>query len=629
MALLKKLLNIYRQTTLLRHSVLSTFFPHMAILDLKEISLSFGGAAILDGIQLRVEKGEHICLMGRNGEGKSTLLRLLHGSLKADSGEFYRQPGLRVSMLSQEVPSDLKGSIMDIVASGFAEAGLDAPDYDHLHLIEQTITRGSLDPEADFATLSTGNKRRTLLARAMVVEPDVLLLDEPTNHLDIDAIAWLESELARFKGALFFVTHDRAFLRALARRIIELDRGRLRDWNCDYATFLVRRDEVLRDEKNQNAKFDRKLAEEEAWIVKGVRARRTRNEGRVRDLMAMREERRRRRTQTGSARLSLQDSLRTGKLVIEAKNLDFSWPDKPMVCNFSTRVARGDKIGILGPNGSGKTTLLKVLLGQLKPSRGVVEHGTNLQVAYYDQQRMQLDETKSVQENITNGGDTVLVDGRAVHIVSYLKNFLFSAAQARSPITHLSGGERNRLLLACLFTQPANVLVMDEPTNDLDIETVELLEELLLDFEGTLLLVSHDREFLDNVTTSTLVLEGAGRIVETVGGYSDWARTRSLNSSVAKEKVRDKKKVKPKQDSASEGPRRMTWKESKELETLPREIEIRETEQSELNTRLADPAIYQNGGTGISSIQERLAVLEGELATYYSRWEDLEGLGEY
>lgn len=595
----------------------------MAILDLKDIKLSFGGPAILDGIQLRVEKGERICLMGRNGEGKSTLLRLLNGAVKADSGEYFREPGLRVSMLSQEVPANLQGSIMDVVMAGFTEAGLAAPDFEHRHLVEQTITRASLDPEADFATLSAGNKRRTLLARAMVVEPDVLLLDEPTNHLDIDAISWLEGELARFKGALFFVTHDRAFLRALAQRIIELDRGRLRDWDCDYATFLRRRDDVLQDEANQNAKFDRKLAEEEAWIVKGVRARRTRNEGRVRDLMAMRDERRQRRTQTGNARLTLQDAQRTGKQVIEAKNLEFSWPDKPMVSNFSTIVARGDKIGILGPNGSGKTTLLKLLLGELAPSRGSVEHGTNLQVAYYDQQRMQLDETKSVQENITDGGDTVLVDGRAVHIVSYLKNFLFTSGQARSPITHLSGGERNRLLLARLFTQPANVLVMDEPTNDLDIETVELLEDLLMTFDGTLLLVSHDREFLDNVTTSTLVLEGEGRIAETVGGYSDWARTRT------REKVKEKKKDKPRSTVKADGPRRMTWKESKELETLPKEIETREMEQGELNTSLADPAIYQNGGTGVNAIQERLVVLEEELAACYTRWEELEGLGEY
>jgi ABC transport system ATP-binding/permease protein len=601
----------------------------MAILDIKDIKLSFGGLPVLDGIQLRVEKGERICLMGRNGEGKSTLLRLLSGALKADSGEFFRQPGIRVSMLSQEVPSDLQGTIMDIVMAGFTAAGLDVPDFEHRHLIEQTITRGSLDPEADFGTLSTGNKRRTLLARAMVVEPDVLLLDEPTNHLDIDAIAWLESELARFKGSLFFVTHDRAFLRALAKRIIELDRGCLRDWDCDYATFLRRRDEVLEDEKNQNAKFDRKLAEEEAWIVKGVRARRTRNEGRVRALLAMRDERRERRMQTGNARLTLQDSKKTGKIVIEAENLSFSWPDKPMVNNLSTIVARGDKIGILGPNGSGKTTLLKLLLGELAPSLGTVEHGTNLQVAYYDQQRMQLDETKSVMENITDGGDTVLVDGRAVHIVSYLKNFLFSSGQARSPITHLSGGERNRLLLARLFTQPANVLVMDEPTNDLDIETVELLEELLLGFSGTLLLVSHDREFLDNVTTSTLVLEGEGNIAETVGGYSDWARTRTLDAAQAREKAKEGKKNKTQSVQSSDGPRRMTWKESKELETLPREIEVRETEQGELNTRLADPAIYQDGGVGVGAIRTRLAVLEKELATIYTRWEELETLGEY
>jgi ATP-binding cassette subfamily F protein uup len=517
------------------------------------------------------------------------------------------------------------------VAGGFAAAGLPQPDAARRHIIDETITRAGLDAQAAFATLSTGRRRRTLLARAMVVEPDLLLLDEPTNHLDIDAITWLEGALRRFAGALVFVTHDRAFLRALAGRILELDRGRLRDWDCGYDVFLGRRDALLRAELEQAAQFDRKLAEEEVWIRRGIEARRTRNEGRVRALMRMREERRARRELTGSARLALQDAERTGKLVIRAKDLDFAWGEKPIVRGLTTRIARGDKIGILGPNGSGKTTLLRLLLGELPPDRGEVVHGTNLQLAYFDQQRAQLDENRSVQDNITGGNDTVLFNGSPLHIVSYLKNFLFSVDRARAPVSHLSGGERNRLLLARLFARPANVLILDEPTNDLDLETVELLEELLVEFTGTLLLVSHDRDFLDNVTTSTLVLEGAGRVAETVGGYSDWARTAraaAVASGDAAEAAR-KKQEKPRAERPrSEQPRRLSWKERRELETLPARIEALEAEQAELHRRLANPAFYQNAGDQVVAATLRLGTVEDELTALIARWEELASLEE-
>jgi ABC transport system ATP-binding/permease protein len=591
----------------------------MALIDLKSIGLALGGPLLLDGIDLKIEAGERICLLGRNGEGKTTLLRLLAGQIRADDGEFLKQAGLRVALLTQELPGGLSGSVIDIVAGGFAAAGLPEPGEEGRHLVEQAITRAGLTSDADFATQSTGIRRRVLLARAMVIEPDLLLLDEPTNHLDIDAIAALESELARFRGALLFVTHDRAFLRAMARRILELDRGQLRDWTCDYATFLQRRDAELSAEAGQDAEFDRKLAKEEAWLRQGVKARRTRNEGRVRALERLRDQRAARREQSANARMTLQDAERSGRLVIRADKLSFDWGDSPIVRDFDCRIARGDKLGLLGPNGSGKTTLLRLLLGELTPGSGTVSMGSKLQVAYFDQQREQLDEARTVQENVAGGNDVVTVDGRDVHVISYLKQFLFSADRARTPISHLSGGERNRLLLARLFTRPANLLVLDEPTNDLDIETVELLEALLVDFHGTLLLVSHDREFLDNVTTSTLVLEGEGRVSETVGGYSDWARTvnkaeRKRGSTAKRERPR------------AQSPRRLGFKEARELEALPERLELLETEQSELHARLADPAYYQDSGGEVGESKARLESLTAELEALYLRWEELEAI---
>jgi ATP-binding cassette subfamily F protein uup len=601
----------------------------MALIELKNVTLALGGPPILDSANLRVEKGERICLLGRNGEGKSTLLRLLAGAIKPDSGEIIRQSGLRVGRLTQELPQDISGTIHEVVAAGFAAAGIPAPDWEHSQVVDQAITRADLDPTADFATLSTGNKRRVLLARAMVVSPDLLLLDEPTNHLDIDAIRKLEEDLRRFSGTLVFVTHDRAFLRNLAQRIVEMDRGRLRDWTCDYETFLRRREETLRVEQEQNAEFDRKLAEEEVWIRQGVRDRRTRNEGRVKELHRLRKERQDRREQMGNVRMSLQDSARSGKLVIRIRDLAYSWGDKLMVRDFSALIQRGDRIGILGPNGSGKTTLLRLLLGDLHPAAGTVELGSNLQVAYFDQQRDQLDETGTVLENVTDGNDRVQFHGRDVHVITYLKNFLFTPDRVNAPISHLSGGERNRLLLARLFTRPANLLILDEPTNDLDLETVELLEELVADFDGTMLLVSHDREFLDNVTTGTLVLEGEGRITETVGGYSDWARTsRSAKPESGKSKSHNKNGEpgpspgKPSQAKA----RRLTWKEGKELESLPARIEELETRQAELHAQMADPAFYQEAGDRVARAKEELEAVAADLARTYERWEELEGL---
>jgi len=605
----------------------------MALLDLKDLSLSLGGPPILDRVRLRVAKGERISLVGRNGAGKSTLLRILAGSVLPDSGEIIRAPGLKVGLLPQEVPPEMVGCVRDIVHAGFAAVGVADPGWEQAHIVDQALTRGGLDGDADFKTLSLGNQRRVLLARAMVVQPDILLLDEPTNHLDIDAITGLEDELQRFDGTLVFVTHDRAFLRRLAGRIIELDRGNLRDWTCDYTTFVVRRDEALRVEAAQQAEFDRKLAEEEAWIRRGVRDRRTRNEGRVRELQQMRSDRQARREQTGAARMVLQDSQRSGKLVARVLDLVFKWDERVMVRDFSTLIQRGDRIGILGPNGSGKTTLLRILLGELAPTSGAVELGTNLQIAYFDQQRGQLDETRTVLENITGGHDTVLFNGRPVHAVTYLKNFLFTPDRARSPITHLSGGERNRLLLARLFTRPANVLVLDEPTNDLDIETVELLEELVADFDGTLLLVSHDREFLDNVTTSTLVLEGDGRISETVGGYADWARVSQNVVRKAREVVRTEARKAARSERermtasrtgmAVDTSPRLSWKEGRELEGLPTRIEALEVEQRELHGRLADPAFYQSGGREVRAARQRLTELSNQLTVLYDRWSEL------
>ncbi|MEN6448998.1 MAG: ATP-binding cassette domain-containing protein [Thermoguttaceae bacterium] len=625
----------------------------MPLIALSGVSLGFRGPRLLDQANLTMEPGERVCLLGRNGAGKTTLLRLLEGSLEPDQGEVIRQQGLRTAILPQEVPQDLRGSISDVVAQGFGPAAALLAEYHHLtsrlasgesdelqtalgrvqhaleadggwrmhQQIEATLSRMSLPPDADVATLSAGMKRRVLLAKAVVGGPDLLLLDEPTNHLDIDAIGWLEDFLLRYSGTLLFVTHDRALLRKVATRILELDRGRLTSWSCDYATYLNRKEAAIEAETRQNAQFDKKLAQEEVWIRTGIQARRTRNEGRVRALHALRQVRRERRERLGAVKMEIQEAERTGRLVIEAKNLQFHYGDRAIVRDFSTTIMRGDRVGLIGPNGSGKTTLLRLLLGELAPLAGTVRHGTNLEVAYFDQLHAQLDDAKSVRENVRDGSDAVTVNGRTRHVIGYLEDFLFTPEQASGPVARLSGGERNRLLLARLFTKPSNVLVMDEPTNDLDLETLELLENLLSEYAGTLLLVSHDREFLNNVVTSTLVLEGEGRVKEYAGGYDDWLRQRPDEPSpIAKAPIA---RPEPTQ-SRPQRRRRVTYKEQRELDGLPERIEALEAELSELQQRTADPAFYRKPPTEIISIKNRLQSLQSEVAEVYRRWEELE-----
>jgi len=629
----------------------------MAIVDLQDLKVAFGGPPILDGARLRLERGERVALVGRNGAGKSTLLRVLVGELQPEDGTLRRQPGSRVTLLTQAVPPEISGDVYDVVAEGLGELGELLAEHHHASIrlaeeadskellaelervqhaleaaggwqlparVETVLSRLDLPAEDEFTTLSGGLKRRVLLARALVCEPDLLLLDEPTNHLDLPAIEALEELLASFPGALLFVTHDRAFLRRLATRIVDLDRGQLTSWPGDYDAYLEGKEKQLEVEAEHAAKFDKKLAQEEAWIRQGIKARRTRNEGRVRALEKMREERRARRQGLGEARFTLGETGRSGKRVLEAKNLSFSYDGQPIVNDFSTEIQRGDKVGILGPNGSGKTTLLRLLLGQLEPDEGKVEQGINLQLAYFDQHRAQLDLEKSVADNVAEGNDRVTAAGKTRHVISYLQDFLFAPERARTPARALSGGERHRLLLARLFTKPFNLLVMDEPTNDLDIDTLELLEELLLDYEGTLLLVSHDREFLDHVVTSTLAFEGPGEVYEYVGGYTDWVRQRRKA-----EPAPTKKPAAPKRESRQkERPRRLTYKETQELEALPAKIEELETEQKELYATMAEPDFYRRDGAEIAAAQERLATVEAELTTVYERWEELEAVAE-
>ena len=598
----------------------------MALISLRDVSVSFGGPSVLEHLTLHIEAGERVCLLGRNGEGKSTLMRLISGELSPDTGDVLRQQGLRIGHLPQEVPQDLQGTVIDIVSSAADHAasadadGLWQPRQD----AESALTQLQLDANADFAELSGGLKRRVLLARALASQPDLLVLDEPTNHLDIDSINWLETHLLRRTSSLLFVTHDRMLLRKLATRIIELDRGQLADWACDYDTFLKRKQALLDAEAQQWEQFDKKLAQEEAWIRQGIRARRTRNEGRVRALMQMRTQRQDRREQLGMVRIPTQEAERSGKLVIEAQNISFSYDDHPLIKNFSTTILRGDKVGILGPNGIGKTTLLRLLLNDLRPQEGHVRLGVRLEVAYFDQLRALIDDAKTVRENVAGGSETIVLNGNSRHIMSYLQDFLFTPDRARSPAGMLSGGERNRLLLAQLFTQPSNVLVLDEPTNDLDAETLELLEELLLDYAGTLLLVSHDRAFLNNVVTSTLALEGNGRVREYVGGYDDWLRQRQPPPAAkpAKPAVAKAAKSQP----PPERPRRLNYKERRELDALPERIETLEAEQEQLYKMMSDPELYRQEGEEIAQVKAKLAGIAQALEDAYTRWEQLEQL---
>ena len=594
----------------------------MALITLRDITLGFGGAPLLDAVDLIIEPGERICLLGRNGAGKSTLLRILAGEIRPDAGDILRPgSGLRVARLDQEVPDDVAGTVRDVVAAGVPSGdGEPIPEWEAARKAEAVLTRAGLDPAPPFAELSAGLKRRTLLARALAGEPDLLLLDEPTNHLDIRSVEWLEETLHRLALTLLFVTHDRAFLKRLATRILELDRGRLASFPGDYDAYLARRAEMDAAEAAQRDRFEKKLAAEETWIRAGLKARRTRNEGRVRALQQMRAERRAWRERLGDVRMQAQEARRTGKLVIEATHVSYAWEDQPVVADFSAIVTRGDRIGLMGPNGAGKTTLLHLLLGRLAPDRGTVRHGTHLEVAYFDQLREQLDESATVADNLADGNDQVVVDGKGRHVMSVLKDFLFTPDRARSPVSMLSGGERNRLLLARLFTRPSNVLVLDEPTNDLDMETLELLEELLAGYRGTVLLVSHDREFLNNVATSTLVFEGGGKITAYAGGYDDWLAQRPAPEAAA-----PKKEKKPQPDrNRNARPRKLSFKEKKELAALPARIEALEAEQANLHARMADPEFYREAGEAVAETTRRIDALEAELEAAYARWEALE-----
>jgi len=591
----------------------------MALISLRNLQLAFGAAPLLDDTTLQIDKGERICLLGRNGTGKSTLLKLIAGELQPDAGTIQRQQGLRVATLPQEVPSNLQGSVYDCVAAGLS----DGERWDRQQQVELAISTLKLDAEASLASLSGGIMRRVLLARALAGQPDILLLDEPTNHLDIASITWLEEFLLREKLTLVFVTHDRAFLRRLATRIVELDRGKLYDFACDYDTFLQRKDEVLHAETVQWKRFDKKLAEEEIWIRKGIKARSTRNEGRVRALQKMREEHRQRRQRTGKARLQLNEADKSGKLVAEVEQIRFGYADRPLIDNFSTTILRGDRVGIIGPNGVGKTTLLKLLLGELQPQQGSVKLGTNLEVLYFDQLRGQLDPEKTVQQNLAGDQDTVLVGGQSRHVIGYLQDFLFAPDRCRTPVRILSGGERYRLLLAKLFTREANLLVLDEPTNDLDLETLDLLEELLAEFAGTIFLVSHDRDFLNRTVTSTIVFEESGAVAEYVGGYDDWLRQRpqALQPEVDKKKPA-REKPRPVRE------RKLSFREKRELEALPQQIEALETEQAELHAKLADPKLYREAGDQVALLNGRLGTLETELESCYLRWDELDAIAD-
>jgi len=606
-----------------------------ALLTLLDVTLHFGGPAILENVNFQIDPGERVCLLGRNGAGKSTLMRIIAGEMQPDSGDVFRPPGAVYARLPQEVPADLSGTVHDLVAGGLR------PNTDHHEedwqrdvRVEDLMHEIRVDPAAEFSALSGGLKRRVLLARALAGQPDLLLLDEPTNHLDLESILWLEEFLLGQKPSLFFVTHDRAFLRRIATRIVELDRGRLAGWACDYDTYLVRKQEVLEAEEKQRAAFDKKLAQEEEWIRRGVKAQRSRATARIHALKAMRAEARARRERTGTATLKLAEADRTGVKVIEAENVTHAWADgKTVIRDFSTVIRRGEKIGILGPNGAGKTTLIKLLLGQLAPAAGSVQHGTNLEVIYFDQLRAQIDDDKTVADNIADGNPTVTVEGRTRNVISYLQDFLFEPARARTPARVLSGGERNRLLLARLFTKPANLLVLDEPTNDLDAETLDLLEDLLVEFQGTLLLVSHDRAFLDEVVTSTLVFEGDGRIGDYVGGYSDWQAERKKQAARKAESAATGGARPPGGPAETRIPhggqvppaaKKLSNKERQELESLPAKIEALEQEQAALTAKLGDPAFYKTQSARFAEVKARLETVEQEHAAAFARWAELE-----
>ncbi len=630
----------------------------MALISLQDISVAFGGPLIFDKLSLQLEPGERVALLGRNGVGKTTLMKVMVGQISVGSGEIVYQKGIQLTYLHQEIPINVNGNVFDIILSGLGERSQILSEYHHisyqlqtkqtnellrkldnLHtqidhtngweinsLVEYIITQMKLDPDSNFEHLSGGQKRRVLLAKALVLSPEVLFLDEPTNHLDIESIIWLEAFLKNYKGTLFFVTHDRAFMNNLSTRIVELDRGKIFSWPCDYKTFLDRKAKALDVEVSQRAEFDKKLAKEEVWIRKGVKARRTRNEGRVRALKIMREEKQAQRQVIGQVKMKAGDSERSGQLVIKVTNICYDYGDNCLIKNFSTRIMRGDKIGVIGPNGSGKTTLLKILVGQLECQKGDVRLGTKIDLLYYDQLREELDEEKTVKENICGPVDTITINGKTRHIFAYLQDFLFSPERANTPVKVLSGGERNRLLLARLFTKPSNVLVMDEPTNDLDIETLELLEELLLEYSGTLFLVSHDRAFLNNIVTSTIALEGEGEINEYPGGYDDWLIQRKPVEN--KENVKSVSKKEKVKQNKIEKSKKLSYKDERELRKLPVRIEKMEEEQERIFNIMAIPEFYQKDPNEIVQFNEKLGEIKETLKELYSRWEELEGMSK-
>lgn len=625
------------------------------LITLENVSLSYGADALLDNVKLQIAAGERVCLIGRNGVGKSSLLKIIEGSVLPDSGEIRRKPELRIARLEQELPQHASGTVYEFVAEGLAETGKlltayhtithrlanthhDSNDLIQLERLQQAIdakngwhfeqdiktilNRLELDPDKLVADLSGGWQRRVALAKALVVNPELLLLDEPTNHLDIEAIQWLEEQLLNWNVGLLFITHDRALLQRLATRIIELDRGQLTSWPGDYANFLRRKEEMLHAEAKQHSDFDKKLAQEERWIRQGIKARRTRNEGRVRALKAMRTERTKRRELLGKVNFDVNEAQKSGKLVINAEHITHGYDHNIIIKDFSIRIMRGDRIGLIGPNGIGKSTLLNILLGELQPQQGIAIHGTKLQIAYFDQLRQSLDMEKTVFDNVAQGSDYVEINGKKRHMMSYLNDFLFAPLRVMSPVKALSGGECNRLVLARLFSQPSNLLVLDEPTNDLDIETLELLEELLSNYEGTLLIVSHDRAFLDNVVTSSLVFEGHGKIQEYIGGYTDWLQQAKRHvkrdeKNVIKESVITDKQVEKK---------KLSFKEQQELKELPKKIEKLEAEQSKLQELVATSDFYQQAPDKIANTLSRLKELENEILLIYQRWEELEQL---
>ncbi|MEW5756556.1 MAG: ATP-binding cassette domain-containing protein [Pseudomonadota bacterium] len=622
------------------------------LLSLEQVCLAYGHHPLLDHVDLQIPEGARMCLVGRNGAGKSSMMRVISGEEKPDDGRVWRRDGLKLAYLAQEVPIDDARSVFDVVASGLGELGELVRQYHHAatlvakdpspeHVaamgkwqealeaadgwmleqrVEAVLARLALPADRTLNSLSGGQRRRVLLARALVIEPDLLLLDEPTNHLDIESITWLEEFLATYQGALLFITHDRAFLQRLATSILELDRGQLTLWPGDYQTYLQKREERWAVEADHNAKFDKKLAQEEAWIRQGIKARRTRNEGRVRALKALREQHRERIGLQGKAKLALESGQASGKLVVEAEHIAKSFAGKPIIRDFSTSIMRGDRIGLIGPNGAGKSTLLKILLGELEPDSGTLRMGTKLQVAYFDQQRALLDENKTVFDNVNDGNDYVQINERSQHVMGYLQDFLFAPERARSPVSSLSGGERNRLMLAKLFTRPANLLVLDEPTNDLDIETLELLEELLTEYQGTLLVVSHDRAFLDNVVTSTIVFEGDGVIHEYVGGYADWLRQRkSIGTAAVSEKKPVETKDKPKKPA-----KKLSYKDQRELDALPAQIEALEQALDAMRALVNQPDFYQRPHDEMNAALAKLSAAEADLEKLYARWAELD-----